>query len=372
MVPIVLSIIVVCCLLIVFSRPRRRDGLAPEGGSRIKNLLAVAMVKSGVKRRPDWQSISLADSRVPVPEGVDESQYNDSFVFHGSDEKGNTILTRLGFRGGGRGAEVWFWGVFGGKRFANDTRHIALPADADPRAVEAAGLRYERVAEGTWRITFSGTFDGADASVDLTWSADAAMYCSADHMDAKSTALAMAEMPWSREYFERISSEKQIRIEQGGFLKGQLTAGDEVFNVDMRGIRDHSWGKRDWTFLNRYTWNVLALDEPMDVLGIGVKYLAVSLVDYGDSFRRLASGWLAGDEGVLPVSFATDLMEIGGDGVIPERFTVKFRVPGSPVMTLEMDRRQPEMPWMVQEGHFEVNEAWCGITLDGRGGYGSI
>ncbi|MDT8297247.1 MAG: hypothetical protein RQ801_03020, partial [Spirochaetaceae bacterium] len=214
------------------------------------------------------------------------------------------------------------------------------------------------------------TLDGADASVDLTWSADAAMYCSADHMDAKSTALAMAEMPWSREYFERISSEKQVRIEQGGFLKGQVTAGGEVFDVDMRGIRDHSWGKRDWTFLNRYTWNVLALDKPLDVLGIGVKYLAVSLVDYGDSFRRLASGWLAGDEGVLPVSFATDLMEIGGDGVIPERFTVKFRVPGSSVMTLEMDRHQPEMPWLMQDGNFEVNEAWCGITLDGRSGMG--
>ncbi|MCK5249499.1 MAG: hypothetical protein KAJ98_06000 [Spirochaetaceae bacterium] len=364
------SILIVCIVLIVFSRPRRRDGLAPEGGSRIKNVLAAALVKSGAKRRPDWQSASLADGRVPVPEAVEEENYNDSFVFQGAGADGSVLLTRLGFRSGGKEAEVWFWGVFDGERYANDERIVELTSDADPSEIAAAGLKYELIAEGEWRLTYNGTLNGTPSEVSLIWKADAAMYCSADHMDTRGTARAMAEMPWSREYFERIRSEKQVRIEQGGILTGTVRVGGRSFDIGMRGIRDHSWGKRDWTYLNRYLWTVIALDEETEIAGLKVTYLAVSPVDYGDSFKRLASGWVAGPDGVLPVSFATDLMEVGGDGTVPGKFTLQFRVPGSKVLTLEVDRRQPEIPWLMQNGEFEVNEAWCGITLDGVKGVG--
>lgn len=370
MAAIFISILIICIILISFSRPRRRDGLAPEGGSRLKNALAVLMVKSGTKSRPEWHSISLSDERVPVPESVEEANYNDSFVFQGSDAQGHVLLTRLGFRGGGKEAEVWMWGAFAGERFANDKRFVKLTSDDAPDAVAAAGLSYQLVSEGEWKLTYNGTLNGKPAEVKLNWKADAAMYCSADHMDPKGTALAMAEMPWSREYFQRIRSEKQIRIEQGGILTGTFTVDGRSFDVNMRGIRDHSWGKRDWTYLNRYLWTVLSLDEEMEIAGNKVKYLAVSPVDYGDSFKRLASGWIAGDEVVLPVSYTTDLIEIGGDGVIPNRFTLQFRVPGSELLTLEVERRQPEMPWMVQDDGFEINEAWCGITLNGVKGVG--
>ena len=370
MTAIFVSILVVCIVLIAFSRPRRRDGLAPEGGSRIKNALAIAMVKSGAKKRPEWQSVSLADVRVPIPEGLEEAHYNDSFVFQGADSQGNVLLTRLGFRDGGKDAEVWMWGAFNGERYSNDERYVKLTSDANSLDIAAAGLSFELIREGEWCLTYKGTLNGKLSEVNLNWKADAAMYCSADHMDPRGTALAMAEMPWSREYFERIRSEKQVRIEQGGILTGTFKVDGRSFDVNMRGIRDHSWGKRDWTYLNRYLWTVLALDEETEIAGIKVKYLAVSPVDYGDSFKRLASGWIAGDDDVLPVSFATDLMEIGGDGIIPGKFTLKFRVPGSKLLTLEVDRRQPEIPWVMQGGGFEVNEAWCGVTLNGVKGVG--
>ena len=107
--PTILAILIVCLGLLLFSRPRSRKNLVPEGGPRIKNALAWLMVKSGEKRRESWQDVRLADSRVPVPDGVDEEMYNDSFVFQGADADGNVFLTRLGFRNGGREVEIWFW-----------------------------------------------------------------------------------------------------------------------------------------------------------------------------------------------------------------------------------------------------------------------
>ncbi len=367
---VVLSVVAVCVLLLAFSRPRRRDGLAPEGGSRIKNALAVAMVKSGDRRRPAWQSAELSDQRVPVPEGVEEANYNDSFVFQGSDAEGNVLLTRLGFRGGGKVAEVWFWAVVNGEKFANREQRAVLSPDASKDEIAATGLKYEKTADGLWSIAYDGKLNGVPSSARLSWRSDSAMYCSADHMDHRSTALSMAEMPWNREYFQRIRSEKQVRIEQGGILTGSLSVGEKQFDIDMRGIRDHSWGKRDWTYLNRYLWTVMALDEELNVAGVPFRYLAVSPVDYGDSFKRLSSGWLAGKNSVLPVTFCTDPVEIGSDGVIPSRFALRFRVPGSELLTLELERRQPEMSWLVQNSSFEINEAWCGFTLEGKKGFG--
>ena len=37
---------------------------------------------------------------------------------------------------------------------------------------------------------------------------------------------------------------------------------------------------------------------------------------------------------------------------------------------MKTERRQPEMPWIVQDGAYEVNEAWCGVTVNGIPGYG--
>ena len=372
LVPIIISIVVVCFLLLLFSRPRRRDGLVPNGGSRLKNAAAIAMVKSGAKAKdkPEWQSSAPAEARVPVPEGIEVKDYNDSFVFQGADGAGNVLLTRLGFRDAGEIAEVWFWGAFGGRRFANGERFVTGRADADQSLISSSGLTYERMEDGVWRISYEGLLEGRPSKVDLTWTADGPLYCSADCMDARGMGLAMAEMPWSREYFERIRSEKQVRIEQGGRLTGAVDIDGETIGIDMRGVRDHSWGKRNWNFINRYIWTVLALDEEVPIAGVKARYAAIHAVDYGDSFKRLASGWIAGEGGVLPVNGVVDPMDVGNDGIIPAKFNLDFSVTESGRCVLEVDRRQPEMPWLMNNNRFEVNEAYCSVVLNGVKGNG--
>ncbi len=364
------SVLAVCILMILFSRPRSRRGLAPEGGSRIKNALALLLVKSGPKNLDDWRSEKNADIRVPVPEGVDEGMYNDSFVFQGADADGNFFLTRLGFRNSGKEAEVWFWGIADGDRYVNDERFLIRENDPAPNDISAGGVSYKKVGERTWNICYEGTLNGQKSKADLTWKADSAMYFSARHMNQRSTARAMAEMPWNREYFEKLRSENQVRIEQGGLLSGTVEIGDWKINLEMKGIRDHSWGKRDWNYINRYMWTMLALDEPTEICGIQAKYLAIAPADYGSTFKRIATGWVAGDDEVKPISYVTDLLHLGGDGVIPEQFEILFRSPDSRVVSAKVNRRQPEMPWMMNNRQFEVNEAWCAVDIAGTKAYG--
>ncbi len=370
MAAIVLGVLAACIILILFSRPRSRQGLAPEGGSRIKNALAMLLTNIGPKNLEDWRTLENCDVRVPVPEGVKEENYNDSWVFHGSDAEGNMFLTRLGFRNAGREVEVWFWGTHEGERYANDVRFISRKEDPDPQGLSAGGVSYEKLADGEWKITYEGTLNGEKATASLVWKANAAMYFSPVHSDSRSTARAMAEMPWSREYFESLRTENAVRIEQGGLLTGSIEYGSRKVTLDMKGVRDHSWGKRDWNFITRYLWTMIALEEPTEICGVMAKYMALSPVNYGTNFKRMATGWIAGDDEVKPVAYITDMAYVGDDGVIPERYTLKFRSADSRPVTIEVERRQPEMPWIVFDGKFEVNEAWCGLTVNGTKAWG--
>ncbi|MDX1649520.1 MAG: hypothetical protein R3263_06670 [Myxococcota bacterium] len=56
------------------------------------------------------------------------------------------------------------------------------------------------------------------------------------------------------------SAEKQFakaHYEQHMHVTGTLTIGDERFEVDGYGLRDHSWGPRFWQAIHRYEWLTL-------------------------------------------------------------------------------------------------------------------
>lgn len=67
--------------------------------------------------------------------------YNDSFVFQGADDKGSLIMTRLGFQGGGRLAEVWLWISRKGRKYFNDEQSFYF-SDPEETSLSAGGLTF--------------------------------------------------------------------------------------------------------------------------------------------------------------------------------------------------------------------------------------
>ena len=131
--------------------------------------------------------------------------------------------------------------------------------------ISAGGLRYQyQPGDDAWRITYQGSLDDAQhCTVDLIYRPTTRIYLSSEHMDPVSTGKAMAEMPWSRAYFEQLKSERQVRMEQGGTIRGTVVVDGTEHAIDLQAFRDHSWGKRNWSFLNRYIWNILSLGAPL-------------------------------------------------------------------------------------------------------------
>lgn len=344
--------------------------LRPLGGPWYKNLLASSLVRLGQRPAQVVADRARIDRRVP-PEPGGARLYNDSFVFVGSDADGTLLMSRLGLRETGEQAETWLWLDWGGRKLAHPRPDG--PADA-PGALAAAGLRYTRDdARDRWRVAFSGALEDAAGEtarveLDLEYAPQTEAYLSSAHMDPMATGKAMAEMPWSREYFQRLGSERQVRMEQGGLLTGRVSVDGAERAVTLAAVRDHSWGKRDWTFLNRYVWNIVSLEAPLVLSGTPLTHLCYTTVDYGDSFSHLVSGWIAGPDAVWPIVAASDMAALAADGVIPARYPIVFQPRGEGPVRGTVERAPRHHSWLMQSGAFEVNEAYCRVTLEPASG----
>ena len=93
-------------------------------------------------------------------------------------------------------------------------------------------------------------------------------------------------------------------------------------------------------------------------------------MNYGTSFKHLVSGWIAGPDSVLPIVEASDMNLLASDGVIPEDYEIVFRPKGHKPVTGQVHRSGATQSWVVQENDFEVNEAYCSLTLEGIRGQG--
>ncbi|RLB57658.1 MAG: hypothetical protein DRI34_07185 [Deltaproteobacteria bacterium] len=349
--------------------PATSERLRPRGGGLLKNLAATCLVALGQGRLASARHRKLADRRVPPSPPFDEN-YNDSFVFQGSGGDGTMFMSRVGLRGDGSRAEVWVFLDIDGRKLVNgDT---LVPARARQQHISAGGLSYRYLPErGGWRVSFSGALQGAgDCRLELDFTPTARLFLSSRHMDARSTGRAMAEMPWSRQYFARLRSERQVRIEQGGLLEGRLWLDGRERELRLRAFRDHSWGRRDWSFINRYLWNIISLERPLDLGGVRCRYLCLTAVDYGDSFHHLVSGWVAGSRRLLPVVACSDMHRLAGDGVIPRDYDIVFRARGRRPLRCRVTRSGREHSWLLQDGDFEVSEAWCRAEIEGVAGQG--
>jgi len=348
--------------------------LRPHGGGWLKNCLGWMLIKAGSARTGKKQvGLSEIDTRVPIPEGVQEDHYNDSFVFKGSDTKGNLIMTRLGYRGGGKNCEVWLWMSLEGKKYVIPVDYLAVDP-TEQQSLSAGGLTYTCIdrEKGEWRIQYKGKINPGNkpCELDCVYRPVSSMYHSGMHMDAMTFAKSIAEMKWSREFFHNLRSESQTRIEQGGTLIGSVRIGSSSHAVDMLSIRDHSWGKRKWTFINRYIWNVICLTEELVIKGKSYRYLVFTTVKYGTTFEHLTSGWIAGEDSVLPIVASSDMAFLGDDGTIPSVFSCYFQPKGSVPLEMKVRRSSIEHSWYMQEKKFEVCEAWCSVDVEGVSGAG--
>jgi len=210
--------------------------------------------------------------------------YNDSSYFAGVSRDGFSFVTRQAFRTG-KHNENWL--------------KIHIPGEGvwgfeDLKLKEGEGfvqgtLEYLCVKPGEeWEIRYDGPVfnEGKEENVklELKWlSTSPIMDFDKAGTLPKQVAEQIANQKWNKVFFKRLREIHLVHIEQGGEITGTIIWKGEEHRVNLKGVRDHSFGKRNWEEWSRHIWFLGILDDG--------RFFNVSVVDY-DFVKNLKAGFI--------------------------------------------------------------------------------
>uniref|UniRef100_UPI00398F3D89 rifampicin phosphotransferase-like isoform X2 n=1 Tax=Pristiophorus japonicus TaxID=55135 RepID=UPI00398F3D89 len=190
-----------------------------------------------------------------------------------------------------------------------------------------------------WRIFFSGLLrkgpyrdkwteeEGELLHVKLTfiWTAFSTVFDFDTDIHPSAIAQGIAKEKWSKKLFQDLKkyNQHQTHYEQWGQYVGEIQIeGYERRELLLRGVRDHSYGIRNWAHMHRY---VLILAHFENGLSVNLIALSISATTTNMTvgYVMFPNGWKAG----IDWSDAS-LADIADDGVIADLYRVSFTAGG--------------------------------------------
>ncbi len=238
--------------------------------SRLKELIIERSLKKKNAENPfDYdkaESFKLMENEDPL--------INNSFYF--SAHSGEiSIYFRLGLRSCHE--ENWFVIIDSGKKYALkkqlfDVRKspIVITKEDDNYLIDFHGkLLADDGLEHD--VILDATFKGKEKPIDFT----------TDMLPLR-MARAIGQEKWGKDFFEELKNvQGQCHYEQEGTLSGIYSIDGEKKDFSLPCVRDHSFGKRDWNYMNNHLW-IMAINENSQFNYSMVSYPAISLLEVGN------------------------------------------------------------------------------------------
>ncbi len=306
----------------------------------------------------------------------DDPAWSESYYFNFIDPSSRIgMFTRMGFRPNAGWADALHVIYLAGKRvaFTYGRRDIGTDLAAYDGDLQAGDLRLRCEAPfGTWRVDYRGPAqDIADARVLLTRSkARPAGWFTPAELEM-SVAFECTTDP------HYAAQGAHGHFEQAGRVRGVIELGGERFEVDGFGVRDKSWGPRDWGAGSQAGG---ASPASSDAPAPFVNWFSMNFGDVvalGGSCFRDADGALRGKGWMLRDNVAVDLEEITiesryeADSIIHEQVVLKALTSDGERLAMEGDVLSvcpTKIPF--PGGAIFVNEGLTEFRWGDRTGYG--
>ena len=222
----------------------------------IKNWLATKMVAKGKNRQFTNQELEIKHVNNSI------KSFNDSSYFAGISKEGITFVTRQAFRVD-KPNENWMMvhipgeGVFG---FENRKM-------SEGNAFKQDRLEYICETPGDeWRVKFDGDLPQGNKKfslkLDLKWESTAPIVAfDKVGTTSKQVGHQIAKEKWNLYFFKKLKELDQVHYEQAGKLSGTFEWNGKNYKLDFIGVRDHSWGARNWEDWDRHFWLLGLLED---------------------------------------------------------------------------------------------------------------
>ncbi len=320
----------------------------------LKYMLAKTMVKRS-RKNSDFDPVA-AEKDISVDTSIPD--YNNSYYFTGHSWKGEAVMIRVAGRSSGE-YEIWFSFHIPGKgnfSISPDVQKKVSSFEESP--VKLACLEPQK----RWNIAFSGAVDGeqgpAEVDFDVELTSEYPIFHYTNDMDPSAHARAMAEHRWTKEWFLKLQKMHQHHYEQGGDMKGHLTLNGERHGLDMRYVRDHSFGPRTWGNLDRHLWLTACLENG--------DFCNVSIPEY--PFFKMTAGFYASGGSYRSVIGAPPFTGIAPDRIPDETFSYFMKLDNGRKLEASCSRG-PGFTWLMG-GAYKVIEWASEFEIGGVRGRG--
>lgn len=322
------------------------------------SLKKALILRNLQKRRQAHPFAAEEAERHSMPADAGDDQ-NNSYYFSCHDLMGNSLLIRHAQRGV-KHIEVWF-----AYRDAADRAFIS------GRQLYAAGEAPTHVAcvepGKSWTFSYEGEAQNLrsgqtiHAKLDATFEASGGIFEFGHDVDARVMAAAIAKEKWSRAFFEELQGNDQVHYEQPGRATGTLELDGEVIPFDLPAMRDHSFGKRDWSYMNRHFWLMALMEDG--------RQLNANMVSY--PVLKLMTGYYADGGQTVCVENARIVEDVVRPHEVPEAFTFEAQLTDGRTLSVAC-RREEVFPFPLAEGAYTIYEGVGAFELNGAKGRGIL
>lgn len=205
-----------------------------------------------------------------ILKGDEDPLINNSYYFSAHDEK-MSVFVRLGKRVNAE--ETWF-------AIYLDDKIVSLRQEVFPNG--DAPIQVEKV-DDRWTISYHGKLENnEDTDFHATFIPTQRPIDFTSNMPAVRMATGIANEKWSKAYFQDLQNiSGQCHYEQEGVLEGQLTIDGKTTDFHLPCVRDHSFGKRDWNYMNNHLW-LMAVSPTHQFNYSLVSYPALNVLEVGN------------------------------------------------------------------------------------------
>ena len=321
----------------------------------LKDVLAVYMTKRGKKR--DFSNEELEVKHVEPK----RKSFNDSSYFAGISKEGFSFVTRQSFRVD-KPNENWMMvsipgeGVWG---FENRK----LP---EGKGFKQGKLEYICTEPGEkWKVKYEGSLPQGkkeeNIKLNVDWSA-AAPIVVFDKIGTTALQVGkqIAREDWNSHYFKKLKELDQVHYEQAGKMTGVIEWKGKKHKLDFVGVRDHSWGVRNWEDWDQHFWLLGLLEDG--------RFFNFSLISY-DFVKNLQAAFIYNHDHYSTIYKIPSFDTLKLKNPMPKKLAFDVQeVKGGPVKKLSLNMLN-FFPFHMDEVYY-LRQAEAEFEYDGVKGVG--
>lgn len=322
--------------------------------------LKFSIIKNQIEKRKKQNPFDVeAAEKYEIPDG-ETNHPNNSYYFSMHDLTGKSILFRLAKRGDRN--ELWcVYHDVNGNSYVNRDMLANEESLASVNCIEV-GKEWQFQFRGPMINLKNKEAQPIEASLTGTFKSTAPIFEFSRQSDAAPTARAIAREKLSKSFLKELSENHQVHYEQAGHVTGTFELEGQTIPIDIRAMRDHSFGKRDWGYMDRHVW-LMALLETGEVLN-------VNMVRYPAIFE-LQHGYFEKDGKYTCVDSIDEMDKISLSGDVPQSIACQIKLVDGRILTMT-SQKEIEVHFPFDNGIYTIFEGISSIEINGVKGRGII